>query len=81
MILGDSKSIEDQYGSSVAMSENLLIIGAPNDSDNGSFSGAVYIYSRQSEQSDQWILQAQLAPLNPQPGERFGYSVAVTKHC
>ena len=75
----ESSSNQNQYGFSVALSDNTLVVGAPNDSGNGALSGTVYIYYRQPDHPDQWILQTQLSPSNPETGERFGYSLAVNQ--
>jgi outer membrane protein assembly factor BamB len=61
----------DFFGQSVAVSNNIAVVGAPWDDDNGSNSGSVYVFDIRTGQ--------QLAILQPPvdvPGERFGISVA-----
>ena len=44
------------FGFSLAVSGDLLAIGAPGDQDNGNGSGAVYLFSRHSGGSNNWGL-------------------------
>ncbi len=61
----------DWFGSAVAVSGNVAIVGAPN----ASVSGAAYVYARQG---NGWALQAALLPSNPTGYfDEFGTSVAI----
>ncbi len=76
----------DQFGGSVAISGNTVVIGAVgedsnaidingNQSDNSaSFSGAVYVFIRSG---DTWVQQAYLKASNTEAGDQFGRSVAI----
>ena len=62
----------DQFGNAVAIFDNIAIVGAVNDSDNGTTSGSAYLFDTKSGE--------QLAKILPNDGaERayFGTSVAV----
>mmetsp|Transcript_14851 Transcript_14851/g.48444 ORF Transcript_14851/g.48444 Transcript_14851/m.48444 type:complete len:526 (+) Transcript_14851:8-1585(+) len=37
--------IGDRFGTSVDLSDNLILVGAYHDSDNGTYSGSAYVYS------------------------------------
>ena len=72
----------DQYGYSVALDGDTLVVGAryeDSDASNGvnnsaTESGAVYVYLRVPEG---WLLQAYLKASNTDALDRFGYSVAI----
>lgn len=78
--------IDDQFGHSLALSGDDLVVGAPNESssargingnglDNTSpKSGAAYVYSRVGEN---WTVRAYLKASNADPSDRFGCAVAV----
>ncbi|MCP4349586.1 MAG: hypothetical protein GY795_29245, partial [Desulfobacterales bacterium] len=52
-------SENDLFGHSVSISGNYIAIGAPNDNDNGSSSGSVYIFMKDETS---WTQQAKLTP-------------------
>jgi cadherin-like protein/FG-GAP repeat protein len=74
----------DRFGSSVAVNENTIVIGAHKedseaqglngnqDSNIGPDSGAVFIYENLA---DEWILQAYLKPADSKLGTEFGNAV------
>ena len=59
------------FGYSVAVDVDTLIVGAPHD--NGD-TGAAYIYYRTN---DIWNLQGAIIPVDVAAGDRFGYAVDV----
>lgn len=64
-----------QFGASAAMEGNLLVVGAPRDTEGeGSGSGAVYLLQR-SGNSFQVLDKVKLA--TPGTGDRFGAAVAI----
>ncbi|MDA3923259.1 MAG: Ig-like domain-containing protein [Kiritimatiellae bacterium] len=63
-----------EFGFSVAMQDDLLIVGAPDDADQGS----VLIYQKDKGGADAWGLLATLVDTNGAAGDRFGYSVAIS---
>lgn len=62
------------FGSTISMDGDLLAVGAPEDSDNGVSSGAVYIFERDGDDWDQ--IQKVVAD-DGAPGDRFGGVVAL----
>ncbi len=76
----------DQFGYSVAVSGDTMVVGAPgedsnatgvdgNQTDNSATgSGAVYVFTRSG---GSWSQQAYLKASNTGAGDEFGYSVAV----
>jgi hypothetical protein len=79
----------DLFGTSVAISDDTIIVGAPgedssasgvngNQNDNGrSASGAAYIFVRRGTT---WTQQAYLKASNPDNGDVFGEAVAISGH-
>jgi hypothetical protein len=59
------------FGSSVAVSGDTIAVGAPDDANNA---GAVYVFQRHGSA---WTQQAYLRASNSDPGDQFGYSVAL----
>jgi len=64
----------DEFGTSIALSDNTLVVGAAWDDDKGSASGSVYVYTRNA---DAWALQQKLVVGNGIASEQFGSAVAV----
>lgn len=70
----DSKS-QDYFGSSVDISGNYMIVGAYGAQDNGSHSGAAYIFVRDNNGIYQ---QQKLIIGDAEPFDYFGYSVSIS---
>ncbi len=64
----------DNFGQSVAIHDEVAIIGAPGSDDNGSKSGAAYIFRRNGEV---WTEEAKLLPADGTESSEFGFSVAI----
>jgi hypothetical protein len=62
----------DQFGWSVAISSDSVVIGAPYEGDDGVDLGAVYVFHRTT--GTMWKLSA----TDAEDGDRFGYSVSVS---
>ena len=78
--------LADRFGSSVAISGDTLVVGAPFewsgaigvDGEQGNYaelSGAVYVFVRSGES---WSQQAYLKASNTGEGDRFGTSVSIS---
>jgi len=74
IIVADDTDGGDGFGSSVALSENWLAVGAFRDSDVFKQAGAVYVARRSGAQVDQF--QKLVGP-NPRLGDQAGFSVAM----
>jgi hypothetical protein len=86
-IKASSPGISDQFGKSVALSEDTLAVAAyfeesgatginGNEEDNSaSQAGAVYVFTRDG--AGLWSQKAYLKASNPDPGDLFGRSVAL----
>jgi hypothetical protein len=72
-LMATDGALGDEYGTSVAVSGDHLIVGAYRDDDAGSASGAAYVYRLEA---DTWT-ETKLMPFDLAHGDYFGYSVAV----
>jgi hypothetical protein len=70
----DDGADNDNFGMSVAVSGNTVIIGAPDDDDNGDNSGSAYVFVRSGES---WSQQAKLTADDGTEDAGFGCSVAI----
>ncbi|MDZ4350922.1 MAG: hypothetical protein U1A22_15455, partial [Xanthomonadaceae bacterium] len=80
----------DQFGHSVAVSGDILVVGAPGEdssatgvngdqfADFASGSGAAYVFVRVGGIAGIWSQQAYLKASNTDSGDRFGHSVAAS---
>lgn len=66
----------DNFGTSVAISGDLAIVGAPGADDAGDSSGAAYIFTRDA--SNNWTQQAQLTASDGTSLAAFGGSVSIS---
>jgi hypothetical protein len=65
----------DFFGTSVSISGDYAIVGAPFDDDNGNDSGSAYIFQRDGST---WNRMAKLVAPDAAAGDLFGYSVAIS---
>jgi hypothetical protein len=66
---------EDQFGFSVAISGDYIVVGAPEDSDVGSESGSAYVFKRTGES---WAQQQKLNANDEGTRDQFGVWVAIS---
>jgi hypothetical protein len=64
----------DAFGQSIALTDKILVIGAPRNDASGKDSGAAYIYKREG---DAWHYQTKITANDGAAGDLFGISVAV----
>ncbi len=70
-----SGSRGDQFGKSVAIDGDTIVVGAPADDDGAANGGAAYVFERES---GGWSLAQQLLSDDVAPGDAFGISVGVS---
>lgn len=66
---------ENYFGTSLAASENVIIIGESKDDDLGHNSGSAYIYRFNGTQ---WMLETKLLASDAEIGGSFGQSVSIS---
>jgi hypothetical protein len=65
---------DDWFGSAVAIDGDVAVVGAPDHSDTGIDSGAVWVYRRTGAT---WMQEAKLLGSGRALNDRYGHSVAV----
>lgn len=65
----------DLYGTSVSVSGNVAIVGAPNDDDAGTNAGAVYVFRYNGSS---WVEEVKLTSCDPNASALYGTSVSVS---
>jgi len=68
----------DQFGFSVAMSGDMVVVGANHDDDHGSSSGSAYVFARDEGGADNWGQVKKLTAGDGAMDDQFGYSVAIS---
>jgi len=67
--------VYDEFGYSVAMSENTIVVGAPRDVIGSNRSGSAYVFSGAD---GKWTQEDKLIPSDGRTSDWFGFSVAVS---
>ncbi len=65
----------DLFGSAVAVTGDVVLIGSRQDDDNGTNTGSVYVFRFNGAS---WIEQTKLLASDQAPGDMFGGSVAIS---
>lgn len=68
----------DQFGRSVDMSENYMIVGANFSEEGGTNRGAAYIYNKGKDGT--WVFQQKITAETPLDGDQFGRAVAISEN-
>ena len=72
-----------QFGASIAISSDYIIVGAMNESLDGttdignSYAGSAFIFKKTKGGNDNWGQVKKLTPANREGRELYGYSVAI----
>ena len=74
-LTASSTAENDQFGYSVSVSGNTVIVGVAYDDDVGTDSGSAYIFERSG---GMWILKQKLIASDVNENDQFGYFVAVS---
>jgi hypothetical protein len=69
---------DDEFGKSVALSGNYLIVGAPGTDIVGNRDGCAYVFERIS---GNWVFQAQITASDGASGHQFGRAVSIDGEC
>jgi len=70
----------DYFGSSVSISGDYVLVGAPDEDGDGTDQGAAYVYYRNQDGSDAWGEVMKLVSGGSQDDDLLGYSVAISDH-
>ncbi len=74
-LIASDGSMEDRFGSAVAIVDDLIVVGADLDDYWGIDSGSVYVYEQNGDGTHS---ESRLTPSDYWLGMRFGYSVAAS---
>ena len=66
----------DQFGFSVALRGNTLVVGAPQENTNGNDAGGIYVYTF-NPATNRFGNRVRLAAPNAKAGDKLGYAVDV----
>lgn len=75
LLLSNNGGVDFEYGTSVDISGDHVIVGAPGHSSNGLEAGAVFLYLRTL---GQWYQEQTLIPVTLETGDNFGANVAIS---
>ena len=67
----------DEFGRSVAISGDVIVVGAHREDGSGVDWGAAYIYARNQGGTDNWGQVMKITASTPESNAQFGYSVAI----
>lgn len=73
-LLASDGSPYDHFGISVALSGNLIVVGALGDDDLGDLSGSAYVFAYDN---GMWSESTKLVPSDGQAGDIFGWDVDI----
>lgn len=73
----DGESL-DEFGTAVSVSGDVIVVGAKYEDSGGNNAGAAYVFQRMEGGDDHWGQVAKLTALDAEPGDDFGWSVAVS---
>ncbi len=74
-LLASDGATSDQFGLAVATSGDTIIVGAPYDADNGSRTGAAYIFRYNGST---WVEEQKLTASDGEAWDEFGLSVDIS---
>jgi hypothetical protein len=68
----------DRFGASVAISGDIVVVGAYLEAGEGSNRGAAYVFERRGGGADGWVELQKLTASDAEDDDRFGCAVAVS---
>ena len=77
-LLASDGASGDDFGWSVAISGDTVVVGSRQDSDNGFFSGSAYLFERDEGGVGNWGEVIKLLASDGATGDNFGSSVAIS---
>ena len=77
MLTASSRAAYDEFGISVAVDGDTILVGAHQDDHNGTDAGAAYLFTRPYTGWADSRETTKLIPADGAPGDQFGISVAV----
>jgi outer membrane protein assembly factor BamB len=78
IITGSDAVIGDEFGISIAISGDTIVIGAQGHDAAANNAGAAYVFERNEGGADNWGQKKKLLPVSADAGDRFGCSVDIS---
>ena len=75
-LVASDGAASDDFGLTVAISDNWVLVGSPFDDDKGTTSGSAYVFTRNADGT--WKQEAKLVAKDGAKDDNFGYSVAIS---
>jgi len=75
-VIANDAASSDRFGISVAISNDVLVVGANRDDDNGLESGSAYVFRYQG--IDGWVQEQKLTASDGQANAGFGWAVSLS---
>ncbi|MEM7244699.1 MAG: FG-GAP repeat protein [Acidobacteriota bacterium] len=72
------REAEDRFGGDVAISGDVIVVGANGDDDRGSLAGAAYVFHRNTGGPDAWGFVTKLTASDGEEGDSFGAHVTAS---
>ncbi|MCF8307023.1 MAG: IPT/TIG domain-containing protein [Ignavibacteriales bacterium] len=66
------------FGTSVSLSGNYVLVGTPNENENGEYAGAAYLFERNAGRENVWGEIMKITPSDASGNYQFGTSVSVS---
>jgi len=76
-LLASDGAAGDQFGRAIAVSDNIIVVGARLHDADGSSAGAAYVFRHDGSA---WNQEAKLIGTGVEAGDRFGVSVAISSN-
>ncbi|MCH7719169.1 MAG: hypothetical protein IIB21_06830 [Chloroflexi bacterium] len=76
-LTGSDAGADEEFGFSVAVSGDTIVVGARLEDAEGSSAGAAYVFQRAQGGADNWSEVTKLTASDAAAGDLFGFSVAV----
>ena len=77
-IVSSDPAANDDFGNSVAISDDIIVIGEESDSAGGASSGAAHIYYRNTGGTNNWGHLKKIVASDPAAVDKFGTSVSIS---
>ncbi|WP_309381220.1 InlB B-repeat-containing protein [Cerasicoccus frondis] len=74
-LIASDAAVEDNFGSSVSISGDTIVIGSKYDDDAGISSGSAYVFTRID---GEWLEQTKLIASDAAANDRFGFRVSIS---
>ncbi len=77
-LVASDPGTSDTFGKSVAIEDDIVVVGSPQDNDDGSDSGSAYLFARNQGGADNWGQVRKLTAADATAGDRFGFAVSIS---